>query len=71
MLPTQAAKAMDRDPEGLCHIGLSLLRYSEAHAAYRRANKHELKAWEGSKLMAMVEEIDFAIARESMKEPID
>jgi hypothetical protein len=67
VLPSQAARAMDADPEGIDLIGLGLLRYAEAHAAYRRADKTELKAWQGSKVMAMVEENDFADARDRMK----
>jgi len=42
---------------------LPLLAYAEAHAAYRRANKDELKAWRGNRMMEMVEENDFALVR--------
>jgi hypothetical protein len=68
VLPSQAARAMDADPEGIDLIALGLIRYAEAHAAYRRANKEELKAWQGSKVMAIVEENDFAVAREQLNE---
>jgi len=41
---------------------IALLRYSEAHAAYKRADKTELKAWKGSAVMNQVEENAFALA---------
>lgn len=39
-----------------------MLRYSEAHAAFKRANKTELKRWRGNPTMEAVESNAFAIA---------
>lgn len=68
VLPSAVARDLDDDPEQLSLLCLPLLRYAEAWAAYRRANKAELKAWRGSAMMRKVEEIDFAIAEEQMRE---
>jgi len=60
------ARALDSDPEQLDLACLPLLRYSEAFGAYRRGRKSELKAWEGSAMMAQVQENDFAAAAEAL-----
>ena len=61
VLPSAVARDLDEDPEQLSLLCLSLLRYAEAHAAYRRANKHELKAGRDSPMMRKVEETDAAL----------
>ena len=61
--PYAVAQELDEDPEQLSILCLQLLRYSEAHAAYRRANKDELKAWRGNRMMRLVEETDFALVQ--------
>lgn len=67
VLPAVVARDLDRDPEQLSLLCLPLLRYAEAHAAYRRANKTELKAWKNSEMMRQVERIDFAIVEAEMR----
>lgn len=61
--PIQAREELEDDHEGLILAVLPMLAYADAHAAYRRANKVELKAWQGSRMMERVEEIDFALVR--------
>jgi hypothetical protein len=67
VLPSAVARDLDDDPEQLSAVCLSMLRYAEAHAAYRRANKDELKGWSGNAVMAMVERNDFAKVEREMK----
>ncbi len=60
------ANELDEDPERVALLCIPLLRYAEAHAAYRRANADELKAWQGSPMMARVQANDIAqIGRET------
>ncbi len=58
--PYAVANEIDDDPEQLALVCIRLLRYSEAHAAYRHANADELKGWQGSPMMAQVQTNDFA-----------
>lgn len=39
-----------------------LLRYAEAHAAFRRANADEIKRWSRSRSMRLVQEYEFEMA---------
>lgn len=64
VLPSQVRDDLDDDPEMLSLKVLPLLRYAEAHAAYRRANKSELKAWKDSSIMRLVERNDVELVQE-------
>lgn len=57
--PIQARDELDDDAEGLLLKVLPFHVYAEAHAVYRRANKDELKAWRGNRVMEWVQRIDF------------
>jgi hypothetical protein len=52
--PQEAEREILDDPEQLAMACLPLLRYSEAHAAFKRANKRELGAWNDNPMMTMV-----------------
>ena len=66
VLPSAVARDFDSDPEQTSAVCLSLLRFAEAKAAYETANKKVLEAWEGSPMMAEVEEIEGAIAQQAI-----
>lgn len=62
--PLAVARELRRDPSQLALVCVGMLRYAEAHAVYKRANKKELERWDGSKLMDQVKEIDGELAQE-------
>jgi hypothetical protein len=68
VLPRQAAEDLWDDPLQLSLRCLQLLHYSRAHAAFKRANKKELEAWQGDPMMQLVEETDFDIAEAEIRE---
>lgn len=57
------ARRLDHDPEQLSLTCVRLLRYAEAKAVYDSANKDAIKAWRGSRMMALVEEFAAEAAR--------
>ena len=63
MLPSAVARDLDDDPEQSAILCLSMLRYAEAHAAFRRANKEELKAWRDNHYMDLVNRYAFERAQ--------
>lgn len=63
VLPSQAALDLDDDPEQLALACIPLLRYAQAHAAFKRANKTELKGWRGVPVMDEVEVNAFELAQ--------
>lgn len=68
VLPSIVARDLDNDPGQLSLQVLPLLRYEEALRVYRRNDPEELKRWQGSDVMRMVEENDFAVAERQLAE---
>lgn len=68
MLPHVAARALREDPERLALTCIPLLRFAEAHAAHKRANKTELSTWRGNQMMELVEQLSFESVQED--EPV-
>lgn len=66
VLPSEAARAMDADPERLDLVCAELVQYAEAKAAYERITDHKARdeLVSRSKLAAEVEINTFAIAKE-------
>lgn len=67
MLPTVVARDIDNDPERLSILCVQALRFAEAHRAFRRANKTELKSYAGDPMMRRVEQFEAEAAREAMR----
>jgi hypothetical protein len=70
VLPSVVARDLDEDPEQLAIVCVQLLRYADAHRAYReagrtpgRGGKELMRSWKktpsGRRLMEMVEANDF------------
>ena len=66
VLPSEAALAMDRDPERLDIVCAELVQYAEAKLAYDRVRDHKVRdeLVSSSRLAALVEENLFQIAKE-------
>lgn len=66
VLPTAVERDLYEDPEMLSMICVSLLRYSEAHAVYRSADKRAIKNWKrnpsAARLMETVERTGLELA---------
>jgi hypothetical protein len=60
-LPREAAHELDEDPERLALLILDLRGYAAAKTAFDRAKDKvaDLKAWEGSAAMTLVETLTF------------
>lgn len=63
--PLQVADELERDPDDLIPICLSMLRYAEAKAAFDGAkDKTALEPWEKSRMMDLVTKNTFEIHKE-------
>lgn len=60
VLPSQARRAISRDPDKLDLRAIPLVRYAQAHAVYRRNNPAEMKRWRGDPMLARVIDNDTA-----------
>lgn len=66
VLPSQAARDLDNDPDRVSLACLKLLRYSEAKEVYDSNDPRAISAWEGSRMMELVKEIDFERTAEEL-----
>lgn len=67
VLPTIVARDLDRDPERLSLMCMSLLQYAEAHDAEKRATSDDdMKAWRGNKVMDMVLDVKMELHKERL-----
>ena len=68
VLPSVVARDLDRDPERLSLICMSLLQYAEAYDAEKRAkSEDDMKMWKGNKVMDMVIDTKFALRQERIE----
>lgn len=66
VLPSIVAANMDEDHEDWSITAMQLIGYAQAKAVSDRNNSDELKEWEGSKLMKMVDRNSFELHKERM-----
>lgn len=60
VLPSQVARDLDRDPERSAIECAAMLRYADAHRAFRDTKSpDDLKPWRGSPMMEQVERNTF------------
>ena len=68
VLPSQAARDLDNDPEQLSLVCLTLLNYADAKRAFDQAKDktRDLAAWKDSNLMPHVERNTFDLHKERL-----